>query len=79
MRVTSGTLARTIIFALAIINQILSWFGLEIINIPNETINTVVDGLFLIGSAVVCFWKNNSFTKPALEADEYMKELKAKQ
>lgn len=78
MTVTAATLARTIVFALAILNQILAWCGLDIINIPDETINTVVDGLFLIGASVVGFWKNNSFSQPALKADKYMKELKAK-
>ena len=76
MKPTAGTVARTIILGLAILNQVLTWCGLDIIEIPNETINTLVDGLFLIGAAVAAWWKNNSFTKAALEADEYMKEIR---
>ena len=77
MKVTAGTISRTIVLILAAVNQLLTVFGYDIINIPNETINALVDSAFLIGAAVVAFWKNNSFTQPALEADEYMKELKA--
>jgi SPP1 family holin len=78
MRVTAGTISRTIILILAAVNQLLSVFGYEVINIPNDTINALVDSAFLIGAAVVAFWKNNSFTPEALEGDELMKELKAK-
>lgn len=76
MNVTTGTIARTIILALALINQLLASFGCEVINIPNETIDAFVDSAFLIISAIVGFWKNNSFTKNAIKADEYLKELK---
>lgn len=78
MKVTAGTISRTIVLILAALNQLLGIAGYDIINIPDETINALVDSAFLIGAAVVAFWKNNSFTKEALEADEYMKELKAK-
>jgi SPP1 family holin len=78
MKVTSGTIARLIILILAAVNQVLAILGYDIINIPNETINTLVDSVFFIVAAGIAFWKNNSFTNEALEADEYMKELKAK-
>ena len=76
MRVTSGTIARTIVLGLALLNSVLGAFGFEIINIPDETINTVVDAVFLIVAAIAAWWKNNSFTEAALEADEVMRELK---
>ena len=76
MKVTAGTIARTIVLALALVNQVLSSFGYEIINISDETINALVDNIFLIVAAGIAFWKNNSFTQPALKADEYMKSLK---
>ena len=78
MKVTAGTISRLIILILAAVNQLLTVFGYDIINIPNETINALVDSVFFIVAAAIAFWKNNSFTPEALEADEYMKELKAK-
>ena len=78
MRVTAGTIARTIILALALINSVLGQFGYDIIKIPDETVNTLVDAVFLIVAAVTAWWRNNSFTPQALIADEYMKDLKSK-
>lgn len=76
MKVTAGTIARTIILALALLNSILTSFGYDVIKIPDETINAVVDGVFLIVAAVLAWWRNNSFTPTALEADEHLKALK---
>lgn len=78
MKVTSGTIARTVVLALALINQLLTAFGYNMIDISNDTINTLISTIFTIVTALVAFWKNNSFTKAALEADEVMKELKSK-
>lgn len=76
--ITPGTIARTICFFLAIINQILVATGHPIIPIENETIEAVVTNGFTIIASLVAWWKNNSFTKPAIEADKYYKELKGK-
>ena len=77
MKITKGTIGRTIILALALINQLLTASGKNVINIADEDINTLISTIFTIVSAIVAWWKNNSFTKPAIEADEVMKELKA--
>lgn len=77
MKVTAGTISRTIVLILAALNQLLGIAGYDIINIPDETINALVDSAFLIGAAGVAWWKNSSFTEEAIKADEYMKELKA--
>jgi SPP1 family holin len=78
MKATSGTIARTVVLAVALINQLLTAFGYNVIDISNDTINTLISTIFTIVTALVAFWKNNSFTKAALEADEVMKELKSK-
>ena len=76
MKPTNGTIARTIILALALLNSILGQFGCDIIKIPDETVNSLVDAVFLIVAAISAWWKNNSFTYEAQIADEYMKDLK---
>ena len=76
MKVTKGTIARTIILALALINQVLTAMGKNVINIADEDINTLISTGFTIVTAIVAWWKNNSFTKEALEADEIMRENK---
>lgn len=77
MKVTDGTIARTIVLALALINQLLTAFGYNVIDISSETINTLVGTIFTIVAALVAFWKNNSFTPEAIQADKVLKELKS--
>ena len=77
MKVTSGTIARTFVLALALINQLLTAFGYNMIDISDETVNTLVGTIFTIVTAIITFWKNNSFTKEAIKADEVLKELKS--
>ena len=76
MNITSGTVARTIILVLALLNQILTAMGHSVINISDESINTLISTGFTIVTAIVAWWKNNSFTQSALKADEVMREEK---
>ena len=74
--VTPGTIARTLILALALINQILTASGHSIIAVSDDDINTLITTGFTVVSALIAWWKNNSFTKPALKADEVLREEK---
>ena len=74
--VTPGTIARTLILALALINQILTASGHSIIAVSDDDINTLITTGFTVGSALLAWWKNNSFTKPALKADDVLREEK---
>ena len=76
MNITSGTIARTIILVLALLNQLLTATGHSVINISAESINTLISTGFTIVTAVIAWWKNNSFTQSALKADEVMREEK---
>lgn len=76
MEVTSGTIARTVILVLALINQVLVMFGKSPLNIADDDIATVVSLLFTIASTAVAWWKNNSFSQNAIKADEYLGKLK---
>ncbi len=76
MTISAGTIARTIILVLALINQLLTATGHSVINISDESINTLISTGFTIVTAVIAWWKNNSFTQSALKADEVMREGK---
>lgn len=76
MTISAGTIARTIILVLALLNQILTAMGHSVINISDESINTLISTGFTIVTAIVAWWKNNSFTQSALKADEVMREEK---
>lgn len=76
MNISKATIIRTICLVIAILNIILEMTGHSIIPIDNELVTEAVSIVFLIGSAVASWWKNNSFTKNAIEADNYLKTLK---
>lgn len=76
-KITSGTIIRTIVLIVALINQILTSTGHSIIPITDEQIDSVVSIIFTIVASVIAWWKNNSFTKAAIEADNTMKNLKS--
>ena len=77
MTISAGTIARTLCLCLALANQILTATGHSIIDVSNDDINTLISTGFTVVSAVVAWWKNNSFTQSALKADEVMKEERA--
>lgn len=76
MKVTKETIARTVVLALALLNQILAIAGRGQIAIAENDIYQIVSLVATIASAIVAWWKNNSFTLEALRADAFMKTLK---
>lgn len=76
MNVSKATIIRTICLVLSITNMVLEMRGHSIIPIDNELVTEAISVIFLIGSAVASWWKNNSFTKEAIDADNYLKTLK---
>lgn len=74
--VSSQTIARTIVLFLALLNQLLATFGKGTLDIVEDDVYQVVSLIVTISSTLVAWWKNNSFTGAAVEADEVLKELK---
>ena len=77
MNISSGTIARTIILALALINQLLTVMGLSPIPIEDESITEVISLVVTIAASLAAWWKNQSFSPEAIEADKYMRKLKS--
>ena len=76
MKITAETIARTIVLALALFNQVLAICGKGQIQIAENDIYQIISLTFTSVAAVWSWWKNNSFTQNAIKADEYMEELK---
>lgn len=76
MKISKGTLIRTALLVLAIINNVLALFGKSPLPIENERLELVISTVFDMVIAVVNWWKNNSFTRHAIEADKVKDELK---
>ena len=79
LKISAGTVARTIVLLLALVNQVLSMMGIPVLPIEDEAINTVVSTLWTVIAAVAAWWKNNSFTTAALEADQVLAEKRKEQ
>ena len=77
--ISAGTIARTIILVLALLNQALSAAGKPVLPIEDEQIETLVTVLWTVAASAAAWWKNNSFTRAAIEADGYMEALRAKE
>ena len=74
--VKPDTIARTVVLMLALLNQILAVAGKGTIPIAEDQIYQLVTLAATIASAVWTWWKNNSFTKAAIEADKTLAALK---
>lgn len=75
-KITAGTIARTIVLLLALVNQCLSMAGIQVIPIADEDINTLVTTLWTVAASLAAWWKNNSFTRAALDGDALMRREK---
>lgn len=77
MRISKGTIVRTIMLVIVIINLVLKQLGHDLINVSESEILSVVEMLIELAVIVVSFWKNNSYTQNAIKADEFLKNLKS--
>ena len=75
-KISAGTLTRTAVLGLALTNQLLSAAGKPLLPIDNAQLEQMISTGFTVGAALAAWWKNNSFTSEAIEADEAMTRLK---
>lgn len=80
---TKGTIVRTIVLFLALVNQILVSFGKSPIPLDEATINDIavqldmlIASLFTAGAAIVAWWKDNDVTKATIEKKKRLNELR---
>lgn len=74
--IKTDTIARTIVLFIALANQVLAIAGKEVFPVTEDQVYQVVTLVVTIGASVWAWWKNNSFTKPAIEADKVLAQLK---
>lgn len=75
--ISAGTVARTAALLLALTNQVLSALGKPVLPIESATVEQLVTAGITTVAALIAWWKNNSFTAAALEADKTYYRLKA--
>lgn len=79
MKISKGTLIRTITLVLALINQVLTVTGHTPLPINDEVIAELFSTGVVIITSLIAWWKNSSFTQEAIKADTIMKKLKNKE
>lgn len=76
MKISKGTIVRTVMLAIVILNMILQHFGFDLINVSESQVLAFVEMLIELAVIIVAWWKNNSFSEKARQADAYLKELR---
>lgn len=76
MSISKGTVIRTVLLVLALINEVLSICGISPLPFEDETVTQIISFGFTAVTSLISWWKNNSFTEAALAADEYLHEIK---
>ena len=75
MKITKGTIIRTIMLIIVLINLVLKQTGRPILEIQEGTVASFIETIIEIAAIAVAWWKNNSFSENARKADEYLRQL----
>ena len=75
-KISTETMVRTIVLAFALLNQVLTMFGVNPLPFSAEEVYQGCTALLTVVSALWAWWKNNSFTQAAIRADEVLKKNK---
>lgn len=75
MKIKKSTIVRTIFLVVAIVNRFLTTKGYGFNLFMNEELAGLLADCFLSIVGVIVFWYNNSFTKNAIAADNYLADL----
>ena len=75
--ISAGTIARTAVLLLALVNQILSACGKPVLPIESAQLEQLVTTGITTVAALVSWWENNSVTQEAIKADAEYARLKA--
>nr|DAH20849.1 MAG TPA: holin [Caudoviricetes sp.] len=70
--VTAQTWARTLVLVLALISQLAVILGKRSEAIDIDQWQEYVTYIFTVGASIVAWWKNNSFTDKAQDADNVL-------
>ena len=76
MNVKTDTIVRTVVLIVALTNQVLTMLGYQVLPISDEEISELITLGLTVGASLWAWWKNNSFTKEAIEADILLARLK---
>ncbi len=72
--VNKETIVRTVVLVLALVNNVLTMCGKNPLPFSDEELYLGVSSVVTVCVTLWAWWKNNSFTQNAIEADEFLRE-----
>lgn len=78
-KVSKATIARTVVLTIALLNQVLTMSGYNPLPFADEAVYAAVTDVLTVAASIWAWWKNNSFSQSAIQADEFKDKLKAQE
>lgn len=78
MKPNKETIIRTVITFIALLNSVLVMCNKNPLPYSETQLYAALSGIMSVLSTLWAWWKNNSFTQEAIEADEVLRELKGR-
>ena len=76
-KVSVETVVRTIVLVVTLLNQVLTMLGKNPLPFAEDELYSWLSAAATVAATLWAWWKNNSFTPEAIQADKYLAELKA--
>ena len=76
MKITKGTIIRTVLIMLVLLNRVLQHFGLSVLPVDENAIAEAVNLIIEILAVLAAWWYNNSFSSAAKKADVFLNALR---
>ncbi len=76
-KIPTQTIIRAIVLLVTLVNTILTIFGKNPLPFAEDELYAWLTAAATAAATLWAWWKNNSFTPEAIQADKYLAELKA--
>lgn len=69
LKVSGGTIARTVVFAVVWLNQLFVFVGAPTLDVDTSALYDIISAAATFAASAWAYWKNNSWRMPALVGD----------
>ncbi len=76
-KIPTETIIRAIVLFVTLVNTILTMSGKNPLPFAEDELYAWLSAAATVAATLWAWWKNNSFTPEAIQADKYLAELKA--